>query len=436
MDGPPSTATEERLRRGALVLGKYVVDEVLGEGGTGVVYAAHEPATGAEVALKVMHPHLASEVQVRGRFMREGAILRRLEGPHLCRILELGEVENPGRGAPLLCLVLPRIHGRALDALLREGPLPEARASTLMREVLEALESAHGQGVIHRDLKPHNVLVDPAGRATVVDFGLSKIVNGGGGTGTTNLTALNMVFGTPEYMSPEQAQGDELDGRCDLYACGVMLFEMLTGRLPFTGATPLAILTAHLTQPPPSLDALVADGTLSRAVCAIVQRALSKDPAHRYSSAGAMRSSLERAEIFPDEPDELLEPPAPAPPPTPGASSPPEGTVEAVPATKRTGAPGAPDERDERDARVSGGAIDEGFSATELSLSPRPPGGRAPATSDTGRRSEPTSRARASQPTSRRSAPAPRRDLRWLAAWVVVLAASVAVGVALGLRGS
>lgn len=305
MDGPPSTASEERLPRGSLVLDKYEVDGVLGEGGTGVVYSARDTANGDEVALKVMHPHLANEAQIRGRFLREGAILRRLEGPHVCRILEVGEVENPAGGAPLLCLALPRIHGRSLDQLLAEGPLAEGRAVAIVKQVLEALECAHGLGVIHRDLKPHNVLIDEQERATVVDFGLSKIVNGGDGTGTTNLTTLNMVFGTPEYMSPEQAQGDDLDGRCDLYACGVMLYELLTGKLPFRGATPLAVLTAHLTEPAPS-PALEVPG-LSPAVAAIVLRALSKDPNNRYSSAGAMRASLERAEIFPDEPDDVPE---------------------------------------------------------------------------------------------------------------------------------
>lgn len=416
MDGPASTTSEERLRRGAVVLGKYEVEGVLGEGGTGVVYSARDTTSGEAVALKVMHPHLASEVQIRGRFMREGAILRRLEGPHVCRILEVGEVANPAGGVPLLCLALPRIHGRSLDRVLAEGKLTEARAVAIAKQVLEALECAHGQGVIHRDLKPHNVLVDADERATVVDFGLSKIVNGGSGTGTTNLTTLNMVFGTPEYMSPEQAQGDELDGRCDLYACGVMLYEMLTGALPFAGETPLAVLTAHLTEPAPS-PALAAPD-LSPAVTAIVLRALSKDPNNRYSSAGAMRASLERAEIFPDEPDDVPERPAPAPPPER-----PPVSDEPVPETQRTGAvpPGA-------------GPFAADPSTTEPSLTPRPPSSRRQGDADTGRGRERTSRTRVSQPVSKRPAP-PARALGWTIAWIVVVGASVAVGVALGLRG-
>ena len=412
MDGPASTTSEERLRRGAVVLGKYEVEGVLGEGGTGVVYSARDTASGESVALKVMHPHLASEVQIRGRFMREGAILRRLEGPHVCRILEVGEVENPAGGVPLLCLALPRIDGRPLDRLIADGKLPEARAVAIAKQVLEALECAHGQGVIHRDLKPHNVLVDAAERATVVDFGLSKIVNGRSGTGTTNLTTLNMVFGTPEYMSPEQAQGDELDGRCDLYACGVMLYEMLTGALPFGGETPLAVLTAHLTEPPPSPAAKVPG--LSPAVTAIVLRALSKDPNNRYSSAGAMRASLERAEIFPDEPDDVPERAA-LPPETPPAPAP----EEPVPETKRTGP-----------TPSSAGPFAAEASTTEPSLSPRPPNSRRTGDADRER----PSRSRVSQTVSKRPVTPPRRALGWTLAWIIVVGGSVVVGVALGLR--
>jgi len=419
MNGPLSTSEKERLAAGQLVLGKYEVDGVLGEGGTGVVYSARDTSGGADVALKVMHPHLASEEQVRGRFSREAAILRRLEGPHLCRILETGEVPNPAGGEPLLCLALPRIRGKSLDVVLREGPLPEARATKLLREVLEALESAHGHDVIHRDLKPHNVLVDEEGHATVVDFGLSKILNGGG-TGTTNLTALNMVFGTPEYMSPEQARGDDLDSRCDLYACGVMLFEMLTGELPFRGKTPLAVLTAHLTDDPPAPETRLTGGkTLSPAVSAIVLKALSKDPANRYRSAGAMRSALERAEVFPDEPDEVPE----------RKAEPPKEPVEPAPSTKRTPelpiAAAQPKSAPSVDTSLAHGA-------TELSLTPKPPSSRRltePASRDSGSRMRSSSK----PPVSEKREP-PRRDHRWTIAWVVVLAAGIALGIFCGLR--
>src|SRR5688572_12428098 len=165
-----------------------------------------------------MHANLAGDKQIRGRFQREAAILKRLEGKHICPILELGEVPGAEPGASLLYIALPKLDGRSLeDVLEKEGPLSVDRGLDIMLGVLNALKAAHAQGVIHRDLKPANVMLGRADAVTVVDFGMSKIVTGGG-TGTTNLTTHNMVFGTPEYMSPEQARGDDLDARCDVYA--------------------------------------------------------------------------------------------------------------------------------------------------------------------------------------------------------------------------
>lgn len=443
MDAPPSTSATERFSRGEVVLDTYEVEGILGEGGTGVVYAAKDRATGAEVALKVMHPHLASEAQVRGRFAREAAILRKLEGPHVCRILASGECKNPGGGEDLLCLALPRIHGRTLDRILEEeGPLGEERASRLVREVLDGLESAHGLGIIHRDLKPHNVIVDDDDRALVVDFGLSKILNGGG-TGTTNLTALNMVFGTPEYMSPEQARGDDLDARCDLYAVGVMLFQLLTGELPFQGKSPLAVLTAHLTADIPDVASRAKPGDVSPAVASIVRRALAKDPNDRYPSAGAMRSALERAGVFPDEPDTTAQSSpaassAPAVHEEPSSEAAPASPSETAPTTQRT-----PElARSSAPPRTSPSKPEVEIVPTsaERGLTPKPPSSRrltdSSARSDTGSRSrnDTGSRSRASgPPTSRKSSP-PKRDLRWVFAWVVLVGLGIAVGVVLGLR--
>ena len=195
-----------------------------------------------------MHASFAGDHQIRGRFQREAEVLRRLDGDHVCKVLDFGETPGEEPDTTLLYIAMPKISGAALSTIIQQAaPLPVDRALDVMLEVLAALAAAHAQGVIHRDLKPANVLIEEHdGKVIVGDFGMSKIVTGTG-TGTTNLTAHNMLFGTPEYMSPEQARGDELDARCDVYAAGVMLYELLCGEPPFTGSTPLAVLTAHLT---------------------------------------------------------------------------------------------------------------------------------------------------------------------------------------------
>ncbi|HEY6460631.1 MAG TPA: serine/threonine-protein kinase [Polyangiaceae bacterium] len=283
---------------------RFEIVGVLGEGGMGIVYDAKRLVQGDRVALKVIHQHLAGDAQIRGRFTREVAILRRLEGDHLCPVLESGEIPDPRReGAGLLYMALTRIEGQPLDAVLKkDAPLPLTRAVTIVLDVCEALREAHAQGVIHRDLKPANVLLREGDRAVVVDFGMAKIMTGGG-TGTTALTEHNMVFGTPEYMAPEQARGDELDARCDVYAAGVILYEMLTGRVPFTGPTPLNVLTAHLTEPakPPSLRA--PERGISPALEAVTVHALAKDPALRYATAGALAMAVRTALASPQDPE-------------------------------------------------------------------------------------------------------------------------------------
>ena len=282
------------------IAGKYQVIGVLGEGGTGVVYDAIRTSDQSPVALKVIHAQLAGDRQIRGRFQREAAILRRLEGEHICPILELGEVPSEG-GDSLLYMALPKLDGPTLEQVLQtERPLEVSRALSIMLEICAALRTAHAQGVIHRDLKPANVILESGKKAVVVDFGMAKIVTGAAG-GTTNLTAHNMVFGTPEYMSPEQARGDELDSRCDVYAAGVMLYEMLTGAPPFTGSTPLNVLTEHLTGElePPSKRAPV--GRVSPALESVVLHALARNRDDRYPSASALAAAIMHARAAPND---------------------------------------------------------------------------------------------------------------------------------------
>ncbi len=295
-------APSSRLSAGRVLGDKFEIVGVLGEGGTGVVYDAVRLKERDSIALKVIHPHLLGDKQIRGRFTREAAILRRLEGAHLCAILEFGEVADPRHpDAGLLYIALPKIEGIALDRQLKEhGPLPLDRSLDVVLDVCEALKAAHSQGVIHRDLKPANVILREGKHAIVVDFGMAKIVTGGG-TGTTNLTAHNMVFGTPEYMAPEQARGDELDARCDVYATGVILYELLTGVVPFTGATPLNVLTAHLTAIPVAPRERAPERTIPPALDAVVMHAIAKDPAVRYATAAAFASAVVHARAHPDD---------------------------------------------------------------------------------------------------------------------------------------
>jgi eukaryotic-like serine/threonine-protein kinase len=301
-DSEPASSTSPRISVGKIFGGKFEIVGLLGEGGTGTVYDAIRIAEKDAVALKVVHPHLLGDKQIRGRFTREANILRRLQGPHLLAVLDSGEVPDPnGSASGFLYLALPKVDGPALDQLLAtEGPLAIDRTLDIILEVCEALGAAHAQGVIHRDLKPANVLLEGGQKVIVVDFGMAKIVTGGG-TGTTALTAHNMVFGTPEYMAPEQARGDELDARCDIYATGVMLYEMLTGSVPFTGATPLNVLTAHLTMPPPPPSSKNPNRRIPPALEAVVMHAIAKDPAARYATASELSAALVRARASPQD---------------------------------------------------------------------------------------------------------------------------------------
>jgi serine/threonine-protein kinase len=305
VDTPKVRTSVAPISSGRVIGGKFEVTGVLGEGGTGIVYEAKQIGKEEDpIALKVIHAHLLYDKQIRGRFTREAKILSRLSGPHLGAIVDFGEVPDPrGEGASLLYIALPKIVGPALDQLLREeGPLPIERALDIALQVCAALASAHAQGVIHRDLKPANVILKDGTEVIVVDFGMAKILSGGG-TGTTGLTAHNMVFGTPEYMAPEQARGDELDARCDVYAVGVMLYELLTGSVPFTGNTPLNVLTAQLTQEPEKPRTRAPDRAITPALEAVVMHALTKDPTDRYATAAAFALAIAQARSAPDDLD-------------------------------------------------------------------------------------------------------------------------------------
>ncbi|MEP7119540.1 MAG: serine/threonine-protein kinase [Byssovorax sp.] len=298
------------------IIGGYRIESVIGEGAHSVVYLASrvtaarvdtpspddpsgDPPTSDQVALKVIHRHLCGDPQIFQRFHREAEILTRLHGEHIVKLFDF--IEEDG----LLTIALEYVEGPSLEARLREGPVTVDEAVEITLQICAALGSAHAAGIIHRDLKPANVLVTevrgapsagggPARpveiRVKVLDFGLARLVQGK--PGTTNLTQQGMIFGTPEYMAPEQARGDEADARSDLYAAGVMLFEMAVGELPFKGRSAIGAMAAHLSEAPPSPRARRPDGRISLSLEAIILRAMGKDPIDRYPTARAFAEAI------------------------------------------------------------------------------------------------------------------------------------------------
>lgn len=301
--------------RGALPPGarfaRYRLERALGDGASGIVYLAEcvapsqngaddgaprvEP--GQRVALKVIHRHLIRDRQVSRRFLREAKILGGLRGRHLVPLLDFGDDEDG-----YLFMALELVEGAPLDTLSKEGPLPVQRAVRIVQQICAALEVAHGAGIVHRDLKPGNVIVeqrDGEDHVRVLDFGMAKMLRGDATQSLTALTEQNMVFGTPEYMAPEQARGDDVDARCDVYAAGVILYELLTGAVPFDGPTAIGVMTAHLSQEPPPPSSRRSSDDITPALEAVVMHALAKRPVERYPSAAAMAEALEKALVRP-----------------------------------------------------------------------------------------------------------------------------------------
>lgn len=292
----------------AVIGGRYRLLRALGEGATGVVHVAEDAQTGQRVALKVIHRRLVCDRQISRRFHREAAILRQLRCANLVPVLDFGEDQA------LLYMALELVEGRALDEMIRQGPFTVERGIRLVTQICAALDCAHAIGVVHRDLKPGNVIVEPmpdgSERARVLDFGMAKMLRGDGNDSLTALTEQNMVFGTPEYMAPEQARGDEVDARCDVYAAGVILYELLTGSVPFESNTAIGTMTAHLVETPVPPSSRAPGRPISKALEGVVLHALAKDPRDRYPSAAALATALERAT---DDPNDVtsIAPPAP-----------------------------------------------------------------------------------------------------------------------------
>jgi serine/threonine protein kinase len=273
---------------GRRLIDQYVLVEKIGEGGMGAVYLAEQPTVGRRAVVKLLHPQLSRDPNVAARFNLEARAAAALNHPHIVTVYNYGADSSRPDGG--LFLAMEYLEGRDLErAVIDAGRLAAARAVHIARQVCAALAEAHARGVVHRDLKPSNVMLVTRGRdddfVKVLDFGIAKVKG-------VALTNSNMVFGTPEYMSPEQLRGQELDGRSDLYAVGVVLFEMLAGRLPFVCETPEQLMTSHLESLPPPLSQAAPGVEVPAELEALVARCLAKDRAARPASAEELAELL------------------------------------------------------------------------------------------------------------------------------------------------
>ncbi len=282
---------------GTTLPGGYVILELVGVGGMGRVYRAEQTALGRTVAVKIIHPHLLGDESASVRFITEARAASRLNHPNSVAVIDFGKFGGQ------LYLVMEYLRGKDLARVTyEEGFLPFKRIVDIMVQVLAALSEAHHLDIIHRDLKPENIVLEPLRSGgdfvKVVDFGLAKMKEES--QGRPGVTNPGIVCGTPDYMAPEQGRGDPIDQRSDLYACGVILFQLLTGRLPFEAETPTQVVLMHLSLPPPDPTLVAPDRDIPEGLVEITLKALQKDAGRRYQNAeefsGALKGSLAMGE--------------------------------------------------------------------------------------------------------------------------------------------
>jgi serine/threonine protein kinase len=275
---------------GATLDGRYQVLEILGEGGMGAVYKAVTPEN-QHVAVKVLHEELGDNEELRERFEREARALFRLEHPHILAAHDFGVVD----GSPYLVMELLR--GLPLDKYIEETPPDPPTALAIARQILTGLAFAHSHAALHRDLKSENVFIqvnaDGTRVAKLLDFGLVKFTDDNKWGAAKKLTVQGSVFGTPAYMAPEQCIGAATDARSDVYAIGVIIFELLTGEWPFMEETQMAMFQAHLVKPAPTLVATRPDLRFRPELEELVAKALAKNPDHRFQDAQSMLAALD-----------------------------------------------------------------------------------------------------------------------------------------------
>ncbi|KHK96001.1 serine/threonine protein kinase [Microbacterium mangrovi] len=274
-----------------VLAGRYRVDALIGHGGMAEVYRGRDLTLGRDVAIKILNRELAQDGTFRTRFRMEAQAASRMSHPTIVRVYDAGEDTDSSGDRPrqIPYIVMELVHGTLLKDIIARGPVPVDEAIRYTDGILEALEYSHRAGVVHRDIKPGNVMVTGDGQIKVMDFGIARAVSDSSST----VAETTQIIGTAAYFSPEQAKGESVDGRTDLYSTGVVLYELLTGRQPFRGESPVAVAYQHVSEAPEPPSEVI--DTIPAGVDAVVLRALAKDPFQRFSDAAAFREALDAA---------------------------------------------------------------------------------------------------------------------------------------------